>query len=289
MKRSTLIAATFLGLLCAQRAEAGGTFLPLRFETNGVGLYRNVSSQIIENAFGTNQLGLAFTGSNTYDFYSAPITTAINFGSIDKIGGVIFITNSAPTSANDFSVSGAMQFYDYDPLTGLDRLIVATKPGGADGQKIDHHKLTHWSVVQGSGHVAFNIPAGHSLHITVTLVLVSGDPGSFAQLVYNGRRGASTTGVFPKPLLLPSKWETPSLVPVPPSLDSITALPDRTVQFTGSGDPLGTYSVQATTNLADPSSWTTIGSVLSDFDGSLQFTDSDAPNFPWRFYRLSTP
>lgn len=289
MKKSTLIITTFLGFLCAQRAGAAATNLPLRYETNGVATFNDTSSQVIENAFGTNQLGLAFTGTNTYDFYSAPLTTAINFPSIDKIAGVIYITNSAPTPANDFSVSGSMQYYDYDPDTGVDRLIMQTKPGGAAGQRVDHRKMTHWTVAQAPGHIAFQIPAGHSLHIAVTLVLISGDPGSFARLLYNGKRGASTTAVFPKPLLLPSKWQTPSIVSLPPSIDSITVAPDRTVQLTGDGDPEETYLIQATTNLSDPTSWTTIGSSLSEIDGTLQFTDSDAANYSYRFYRLSTP
>jgi hypothetical protein len=288
MKQSTLFAATFLGMLCTAIARPQPMdMVALRYETNGVGLYNGTSSQVLENAFGTSSVGLPFTGTNTYDFYSAPLTVAVAFPNGDKITGAIFMTNSAPTPANDFAVSASMLFYDYNPATGVDILLLnASQP---PSHVVHHGKLERWKINHGpASHTSFNIPAGHSLHIAVQLVLRSGDPGSFAQLVINGRPGTSTAAALPKNISLPADWPTPLLVSIPSTIDSLTVAPDGSAMITGDGDPEATYLIQATSNLGDGNSWTTIGAVDADIDGSLLFTDTDAPNHPFRYYRLAT-
>ena len=52
--------------------------------------------------------------------------------------------------------------------------------------------------------------------------------------------------------------------------------------LTGAGRIGHTYEIQVTTDLT---AWTTIGNRLVGLDGSLVFTDYDAPNYPARFYR----
>jgi len=49
-----------------------------------------------------------------------------------------------------------------------------------------------------------------------------------------------------------------------------------------------TYQIQATRDLR-PDSWQTIGSPPSEANGMFQFLDSDANNYPARFYRVITP
>jgi hypothetical protein len=66
-------------------------------------------------------------------------------------------------------------------------------------------------------------------------------------------------------------------------------LPDGTVQLTCTGAPTAYYLIQATSNLGDLSSWTTISTNLTDNACSIQWTDTDAANHPFRFYRLATP
>jgi len=260
----------------------------LRYETSGVQIFNDISTQVIENAFGTNSIGLPFTGTNTYDFYSAPLAAAVTFPNSDKIAGVIYMTNAALTAANDFSVSASMLFYDCDPLTGVDTLLVQTTQ--PPQHLVHHRKLEHWKLNRAPGlHSTFSIPAGHLLHIAVVIVLRAGDPGSFAQLVINGRCGASTAASFPKYVSLPVDWPTPSVVQVPSQIDSLTFTPDRGAVITADGDPEATYLIQATSNLGDNSSWITIGSVDADIDGSIEFTDTDAVNHPYRYYRLTTP
>lgn len=54
--------------------------------------------------------------------------------------------------------------------------------------------------------------------------------------------------------------------------------------LTVSGQTNHTYQIQAT---QDFKTWTIIGSATMGAGGSLDFTDTNAPNFPARFYRTS--
>lgn len=84
----------------------------------------------------------------------------------------------------------------------------------------------------------------------------------------------------------------------------ITILPDATGQslnITGilvtngtalisfAGVPSRTYLVQATTNLPPTATWVTIGTNTAATNGLFQFLDTQASNFPVRFYRSATP
>ena len=62
----------------------------------------------------------------------------------------------------------------------------------------------------------------------------------------------------------------------------IRAAPDGPVVLTVSGQAGHTYEVQAT---QDFMAWTVIGTMSLEADGALDFTDTDAANFPQRFYR----
>jgi hypothetical protein len=54
------------------------------------------------------------------------------------------------------------------------------------------------------------------------------------------------------------------------------------VQFAGK-DASRTYVIQASTNLFD---WVTVGSVIADAEGNVNFTDPDSDKHPARFYRV---
>ncbi len=65
---------------------------------------------------------------------------------------------------------------------------------------------------------------------------------------------------------------------------------DPAVGLTMAGGAAGlTYNIQATTNLAKTNAWQVIGSAVAAIDGSFQFIDSNATNFPARFYRSVSP
>jgi polygalacturonase len=56
-----------------------------------------------------------------------------------------------------------------------------------------------------------------------------------------------------------------------------------TLDFTGI--PNATYWVEVATNLASPANWTIITTNVAGSNGQWQFTDTQATNFPQRFYR----
>jgi hypothetical protein len=47
------------------------------------------------------------------------------------------------------------------------------------------------------------------------------------------------------------------------------------------GEPGETFDIQATTNLQ---TWLDLGATNADTNGNLQFLDTNAPNYPFRFY-----
>jgi hypothetical protein len=61
--------------------------------------------------------------------------------------------------------------------------------------------------------------------------------------------------------------------------------PDGTFQLTVSGAPGPGYAVDGSTNLID---WFNIA-LLTNVDGTIQFTDSSSTNYPQLFYRVSAP
>ncbi len=63
---------------------------------------------------------------------------------------------------------------------------------------------------------------------------------------------------------------------------------DGSMTISFSGIPNFTYHVQATTNLVLPF-WTNISTNVAGTDGLWQFTDSDATNYPARYYRSEYP
>jgi hypothetical protein len=54
----------------------------------------------------------------------------------------------------------------------------------------------------------------------------------------------------------------------------------------GIGNDNSSYNVQASTSLST-TNWQTIGTVVSDASGTIEFDDTNAPSLPWQFYRLS--
>lgn len=69
------------------------------------------------------------------------------------------------------------------------------------------------------------------------------------------------------------------------NITSIVQAPGGQVTLTGAGNPGSTYFIEANTNLAT-TNWITLGSVTGGWNGGISFTDTNAPNFPQRFYRF---
>jgi len=87
---------------------------------------------------------------------------------------------------------------------------------------------------------------------------------------------------------LPSLVTNP--VPAVPTVIGLVPLPNGSIQITvkETGTVLQTVLIEANTNPANAAGWTQIGSVLPS-TSTFTFTDTDAPGYPTRFYRVIAP
>jgi hypothetical protein len=76
---------------------------------------------------------------------------------------------------------------------------------------------------------------------------------------------------------------TSVVVPIVARLTSVV-IANSQLQFTLTGEPFLTYTIQASTNLA---SWVNIGNVTAAGNGTIQFTDPNPPTSGQRFYRAA--
>jgi len=96
------------------------------------------------------------------------------------------------------------------------------------------------------------------------------------RITYNGGDGNDVT-------------VTTTLGAPPSTITSIANLPNAFMQITGQGLSNLTYAMQATTNLTPPVTWIQLGPATANTSGIYQFTDTNAPAFPLRFYRAVSP
>lgn len=240
------------------------------------------TTQLIGTNFGATAAALPFANTATYDFYSPPLESAVSLVPSDKGGGMIYMRNTSTDSSHDFAVTGRMQFLDYDPASGTETLIVDTT--ASPPKNVNHGQTVNWAIPNAMLPANTTVSAGHIIHIALTIGLVSGTPGSFGQLLYNGGPGPSTSGFLPQNRSTVLAWPFDAL----PATLAASRLADGSVLLTCTGTPEGSYTVHATTNLLAPV-WTTLGTTNADVNGLFTFIDHDAKTYPCRFYRTSTP
>ena len=270
-------------LLCAwvNNASATQTWLAM-CRGAAMHIYNATTTQMLSTNFGTNLATLAFSATATYDFYSPPLSRAISLVQSDKGGGVIYMRNTSTDSSHDFSVTGQMEFFDYDPTTGIETLIVDTT--ASPPKNVNHGQTVNWAIPNALLPTDRVIPGGHMVHIAMMIGLASGDPGSFGQVLYNGPAGPSTSGLLPQNRSAVLNWTFDA----PPPTLSLAPLSGGPILLTCAGTAGGAYSIQATTNLSAPA-WTTLVATNADANGLFTFVDRDATNYPARFYRAVTP
>lgn len=77
-----------------------------------------------------------------------------------------------------------------------------------------------------------------------------------------------------------------------PTLQIIAIVSNPTngfLQITGQGESNVIYGIEAASNLNSPIFWQRLGSNTADAAGLFQFTDTNTPAFPTRFYRALFP
>jgi hypothetical protein len=275
MKIPALVLTLFLSAL-AQSVRGSATTLWMRQEPN------SATSQMVEITAGGNSLTLPFSGTTTYHFFSAPLTSSISLTTADKGGGVVYMRNTSPVGAFDFSASGTMQFFDYDPVTGVNTLMADTGVGPL--KNINHGQTVNWPLPNVPLSAPRTLAAGHLLHIALTVTLTAGYPGGFGFMVYNASSG--TQALFPqnRNTVFPFGPLTPA-DPPPPALTGCCAS-DGSYNLTITGSPGVIYTIEATTNLTNPD-WISLGVTNANASGLVTFKDVDVARYPCRFYRTA--
>ncbi len=259
-------------------ARASQPWLALRHEP-GMHLQSLNAAHVVETTFGTNLLALPFSGTATYDFYSPTLASAAGLTTSHKASGLIVMNNSGAGHSNDFVVTGQIRFLDFNPATGTDVLIVDTAASGQ--QNVSSGGTTSWHLPETALTTATSVPAGHVLHVAVTITLVSGNPGGFGQLLYDGPQGQTSVAKLASETS--ANWNfTPT--PASQQILSVQALADKSVTLTCAGLANETYTIQATTDLAS-GRWVTIGTNTVGPKGTFTFNDPDASKYTSRFYR----
>jgi|ERR1051325_620480 hypothetical protein len=282
MKKHSKVAIVLLLSAISTSILAAPRELPLRLE-GGTCIYQGSSSQTVETNYGASVATLCFSGTTTYDFYSPSLVSPIALTTANKGGGKIYMQNTSASHANDFQVTGQMKFYDYDPATGIQTLIVDT--GASMFKDCNAGQIVNWALPNVLLPANKTVPVGHLLHVALTLGLVSGNPAGYGQLLYNGSRTTSSAAFLSEDN--GPAWNFGAPI-VPSQMCSLQVLGDGCAKLTSQALPNQVYVVQATPGLLSPT-WVTIGTNITGADGLFQFVDTDAPNFPTRFYRLGTP
>ena len=78
-----------------------------------------------------------------------------------------------------------------------------------------------------------------------------------------------------------------SLNTTPAQITNLARLPDHTFSLSGTGIVGQTYILVSTTNLSIV--WLPIATNISVLNGNLSFIDTQATNYPQRFYRVYSP
>jgi hypothetical protein len=245
------------------------------------------TTQTLAMSYGTNLGALTFSNSTSYDFYSPPLRTNLTLLSSDKGCGQIYMGNSSASASNDFMVTARMQFYNYDPATGLDSLIVDTSDSGS--HNVNHGVSVNWAVPNVALPAATTIPAGHMIHLKLQVTLLSGTPGNFGQVFYNGTAKESTAGFLPQNRHVLVDWglDSSALIGNPPQILAYYQQPDANVGITVAGIANSSYVVEATTSIG--AEWTTLATNVANANGLFSFVDPTATNCPCRFYRARVP
>lgn len=278
--RFVVCATTWLAVFAGNTLA---TQTPLMFRNESPQqIHGGLTDHILDTSWGTNVLTLPFTGTTTYDFYTPRLAAPSNLSATGNGGTAICMSNTGQSTANNVSVAGGMKYYDYDPDTGAETLILDT--GSSSTKNINSGQTVGFSTPTAAMPGDYTIPAGHMLHAALTIALVSGDPGTNVALVYNAPAGSNKYTEAQLSQNSSNSTLSWQLVTAPPPALSIFEKNNGQMSLTGYGSPMTTYAVQCTSDLTS-GNWVTLTATVSDEGGLYNFTDKDAPNHPCRFYR----
>lgn len=244
------VAATII-LSSVENTSAAATSLPLRYESPGACTGSGITPLTIESVYGSSTVGLPFSGSTNYDFYSPPMTAGPSLKTSDKGAGQLWMGNN--DSKIDFQVKVRFVFYDHDPASGTETQIADSGPSA--GMAVPHGKAVQINTPQGNISAPFTPIAGHLLHVRVAVTLASGTVTS-AYVLLNTESGTPGDSIAMLPAGSTKTWafaSPSSSVPV------ITAQPTSQTVCCG-----GSASLSVTASNATAYQWRKNGTNLSN-------------------------
>ena len=289
-------------------AQGGGQAEALMIETGA-------QRFIFNNANVSSRQDTILANVNTSQgyFYNSSVN-----GNFDYIwgGGNLFFTNCnihTISGSSSFNVTAARTDFGASASTGNWMTPDGTK-WSSNGMSFVACQFTADAGVSGITLAGDNgTPGGLASWINCKFSSAYVAPGASLATTYNfwQYQNADLTGITPvtfanvvtlpgaDPRLLAAQnatvwlngWAPQIAIPVPPASSDLTVLGDGNFQFNITGGDGQNYRVWASTNVAltpITSTWTQIGG--GTFGGSpVTFTDTQATNYPNRFYIITTP
>ncbi len=236
---------------------------------------------------------LTLAGTNTYGSTTTVsggrllVNGVIGTGGLSLSSGVTLggsgIINSAVTIPSGATLA---------PGDGLGRLrvnsSVTLQPGSITRMELSGSPLTN-DVLQVTG----TLTLGGTLMVTnVSGALV---PGSVFPLFQAGIVSGAFANVILPPLDFGLAWTALTngtlavIATNPPSIAAHEIQAGENFVLSGVGSAHQSYTLEATTNLIVPMIWTPVANTVADAAGNFVLVDSEAENFPQRFYRVVAP
>ena len=129
---------------------------------------------------------------------------------------------------------------------------------------------------------------GYGTNFTGTTATITGlKPGTYEEWSMLAYDAAGNVSGFAPGIYVVNPVPTPTALSSPTVLSSLAPAGSGGFQFSVQASAVQTTYIQATTNLLDPTSWTTI--ATNPPGSSFIFTDTDTNVYPARFYRVVSP
>lgn len=195
-----------------------------------------------------------------------------------------YVKAAGPGGTSDYSVVAATTLPAPAPANLRVTSLTSTSIGLAWDAPAGQFPVLSYEVLGWYNGIAAQYPLA-AANIPTTSVTITGlAPGDYMLWGVSARDSAGNVSAY---TYLPSLVLNPATTPVVLTLANAPPGPGG-FQFTIQPSSIATSYIQATTNLGDPASWTTIATNPPTAT-AFTFTDTNAAQMPTRYYRVVTP